>query len=241
MAALSALTLALLMSAVLSLQRWGPTIKRKCRMLSSLERDKRSRETKQNDDIRSLRHKHEIASVFLDLVEQDGAGSWPPRVDYDSWPAPLQPYQEIYHIMSPLLSTSSPSLSDEYNAKRMANYRMCMRQLLSQRVVMQDVESIMNSAESGNWTALHRSQCNGFYCIIGVLRHAYRWATIPVVRVAQAETVVEFPRELHVPWQYLQRIFGCTAESGNNTSNVLHNRLSNHTPYTIQTCMTYGV
>ena len=51
----------------------------------------------------------------------------------------------------------------------------------------------------------------------------YRWATIPVVKVAQREKVVDFPQELDVPWPYLQRTFGVTAESGNNTANVLHN------------------
>lgn len=53
------------------------------------------------------------------------------------------------------------------------------------------------------------------------IRH--RWGTIPVVKVAQAEKVVEFPPELEIPWPFLQRHFGVTAESGNNTSNVLLN------------------
>ena len=44
-----------------------------------------------------------------------------------------------------------------------------------------------------------------------------------MVKVAQAETIVDFPRELDLPWQYLQRRFGVTAESGNMTANVLHN------------------
>ena len=34
---------------------------------------------------------------------------------------------------------------------------------------------------------------------------------------------VDFPPELDVPWPYLQRTFGVTADSGNNTANVLHN------------------
>jgi hypothetical protein len=50
-----------------------------------------------------------------------------------------------------------------------------------------------------------------------------RWGTIPVVKVAQHEKVVDFPPELDVAWPYLQRNFGVTAESGNNTANVLHN------------------
>lgn len=50
-----------------------------------------------------------------------------------------------------------------------------------------------------------------------------RWATIPVVKVAQAEKIVDFPQELDAPWPFLQRNFGVTADSGNNTANVLHN------------------
>jgi len=46
---------------------------------------------------------------------------------------------------------------------------------------------------------------------------------IPVVKVAQNETVVDLPVALDVPWPYLQRRFGVTADSGNNTSNVLLN------------------
>ena len=50
-----------------------------------------------------------------------------------------------------------------------------------------------------------------------------RWATIPVVKVAQVEKTVDFPLGLDMPWPYLQRNFGITADSGNNTANVLHN------------------
>ena len=49
------------------------------------------------------------------------------------------------------------------------------------------------------------------------------WGTIPVVKVAQLEKIVEFPHALDVPWPYLQRTFGVEADSGNNTANVLHN------------------
>lgn len=43
------------------------------------------------------------------------------------------------------------------------------------------------------------------------------------MKVAQAERIIEFPPELDVPWPYLQRSFGVTAMSGNNTANVLLN------------------
>ena len=41
--------------------------------------------------------------------------------------------------------------------------------------------------------------------------------------MAQEEKIVDFPPELDAPWPYLQRNFGMTAESGNNTANVLLN------------------
>ena len=44
-----------------------------------------------------------------------------------------------------------------------------------------------------------------------------------MVKVAQLEKIVEFPRALNVPWPYFQRNFGVEADSGNNTANVLHN------------------
>lgn len=51
----------------------------------------------------------------------------------------------------------------------------------------------------------------------------YRWATIPVVKIAQEEFIIELPPELEIPWRYLQRKFGVDADSGNNTANVLLN------------------
>lgn len=51
----------------------------------------------------------------------------------------------------------------------------------------------------------------------------YRWATIPVVKIAQEESIIELPPELDIPWPYLQRKFGVDADSGNNTANVLLN------------------
>lgn len=57
-----------------------------------------------------------------------------------------------------------------------------------------------------------------------VMSKAYtdaRWASNPVVRVAQQETTVDMPPELDIPWAYLQRLVGCYADSGNHTTNVL--------------------
>ena len=50
-----------------------------------------------------------------------------------------------------------------------------------------------------------------------------RWGTIPIVKIAQLEKIVEFPIALDIPWAYLQRSYGVEAESGNVTANFLHN------------------
>ena len=56
-----------------------------------------------------------------------------------------------------------------------------------------------------------------------VLTTPFRWGTIPVVKVAQLEQVAKLPAELVEPWVCLQRLFGCTSESGNNTSCLVLN------------------
>ncbi|KAJ5457278.1 hypothetical protein N7530_012552 [Penicillium desertorum] len=175
------------------------------------------------DLLKSQRGQNEAVDVLLNLIEQDGAGQWPPLVVYDDWPSALQPYKDIYHEVVPQLSSSSPLLDDDTLTVRRESFRSHMRELLKERINLLEVERLLNAAEAGNWTSLRREQLNGVYCAVAVLRHAYRWATIPVVRVAQAETVVDFPVELDSAWASLQRHFGCAAESGNNTANVLYN------------------
>ncbi|PQE23419.1 Indoleamine 23-dioxygenase protein [Rutstroemia sp. NJR-2017a BBW] len=173
--------------------------------------------------LRSSRDRHEAASVMSKLVEEDGAGAWPPNANHDSWPAPLRPYQDIYFELIPLLSAAPPSLDDAVNHERRAKYRSLMRKLLRERINIPQVVEILAAVERGNWNAIPRDAYNGVYSCIAVCRHAYRWATIPVVRVAQVEKIVEFPAELDAPWAYLQRNFGVDADAGNNTSNVLLN------------------
>ena len=186
-----------------------------------------------------LQSRHETASVLADLVEKDGAGAWPPKADHESWPLALRPYNDIYLELLPLLSYAEPSTDDRINNERCQKYRSLMRTFLTQRINIAEVEEIMSAVESGSQDVISRAAYNGFYCCIAVCRHAYRyvvhfnliihspkasrWATIPVVKVAQIETVVDFPPEIDIPWSYLQRNFGVTAESGNNTANVLHN------------------
>ncbi|EFE33750.1 uncharacterized protein ARB_07215 [Trichophyton benhamiae CBS 112371] len=173
--------------------------------------------------LKNLKTRHETASDLLELVQIDGAGAWPPRTDFESWPSPLRPYHDIYFNIIPLLSTAEPSLDDAVNKKLVGDFRSRMRKMLAERINLAHVKEIMAAAEAGKWDIFPRDTYNGFYCCIAVSRHAYRWGTIPVVEFAQREQVLELPPELDLPWDYLQRNFGVTAASGNNTANVLLN------------------
>ncbi|KAI3336198.1 hypothetical protein F4824DRAFT_509968 [Ustulina deusta] len=174
-------------------------------------------------DITDLALRNETASALSKLVEEDGAGNWPPRAAHHNLPRCFQPYQSIYMEIIPTLSTNTPTLDDAANKERMANFRRTMSKLLAERVNIPEVEAALKRFESGDHSSLKREVYNAVYCCIAVSRHAYRWATIPVVKEAQNEMVLDFPAELDAPWPYLQRHFGVTAESGNNTANVLLN------------------
>ncbi len=176
-------------------------------------------------DIKSLVDCHETAAVLADLIHKDGAGSWPPRANHthSTWPEALRAYKEIFLELAPLLPKVEPSLDDEVNKACIADFRLRFRQLLRDKVDIIQVKHLLESADAGRWDVFPRDTYNAFYCCIASSRHAYRWATIPVVKAAQLETVVDFPVELDQPWTYLQRHYGCTSPSGNNTSNLLLN------------------
>ncbi|KAK3695812.1 hypothetical protein B0T22DRAFT_372305 [Podospora appendiculata] len=164
---------------------------------------------------------HEVAVALSQLINEDGAGCWPPRADHDSWPLALRPYKDIYLEVVPCLSEPTVSLDDSVNAERQSKFRDSMRKLLAERINIPDVVAILGAVEKGDWSVLSRDSYNGFYSCIAVCRHAFRWATIPVVKVAQLETTLVFPPELDAPWPYLQNHFGLTADSGNIMSNVI--------------------
>ncbi|ETS86188.1 hypothetical protein PFICI_00016 [Pestalotiopsis fici W106-1] len=166
---------------------------------------------------------HELVSAFSSLVAEDGAGAWPPVATHSCWPMALRPYKQVYLEMIQHLSVETPSLDDGVNRERCDNFRSLMRKLLAERITIVNVTKLMQQMENGNLEILPRDQINGFYCVIANCRHAYRWATIPVVKVAQNEKIVDFPPELEIPWPFLQRHFGVNADSGNNTANVLLN------------------
>ncbi|KAI1754197.1 hypothetical protein F4782DRAFT_493595 [Xylaria castorea] len=173
--------------------------------------------------LRTLAAQHKVAASLVTMIDRDGAGDWPPRANHESWPAAILPYRFIYVELLPLLYTDTPSLDDDANAERRVKYRVAMRSLLKDRVDLGAVIRILEDVEADNWATISRDTLNGLYCCIALSRHAYRWAALPVVKVAQLEKVVDFPPELSVLWPYLQRYYGFTSDGGNHTSNVLMN------------------
>lgn len=127
-------------------------------------------------DIMGLAKDHETAARLADLVQKDGAGSWPPRANHEhsTWPAALRPYREIYEEMAPLLPAANVSLDDEVNEERITFFRSTFRKLLNERVNLQEVTELFEAAEAGRWEVFPRDAYNAFYCCIAWCRHAYR-------------------------------------------------------------------
>jgi len=125
-------------------------------------------------DLRTLKGRHETASILTELFDRDGAGAWPPKANHDSYPMALRPYKDIYLELVPLLSAAEPSLDNNVNNERRNKYRSLMRKLLTERINIAQVEEIMAAVEAGNWDVLPRDAYNGFYACVAVCRHAYR-------------------------------------------------------------------
>ncbi|KAM7187730.1 hypothetical protein V8F20_010867 [Naviculisporaceae sp. PSN 640] len=167
---------------------------------------------------------HPSAQALAALIQEDGAGSWPPKTNHviSSWPSALQPYRQIWDDLSPLVPTlnNSQLLDDQANRRRIEHFRCLMRENLAVRVNIEQVKEILTAESSGE---LGKDIFNALYCCIASLRHAYRWAIIPAVKVAQGETRLDIPPELTVPWSILQSRYGLRSESSNLTGNFLLN------------------
>jgi hypothetical protein len=127
---------------------------------------------------KDLELQNEAAVALCKLIQYDGAGKWPPRVDHDNWPPALVPYKEIYLEMIPLLSSPSVSLDDTINNDIRKRFRTRMSNLLQQRINTQEVEDIMFAAELGGPGSLPRSSYNGFWNCVALCRHMYRYAVV---------------------------------------------------------------
>lgn len=135
---------------------------------------RRRKTTSDLDDLKDLNVQHDVHSAFMKLVNDDGAGDWPPRANHDDWPIPLRPYKEVYFTMSPFLATADPSTDDEWNKTRCLEFRSRMQALLTDRIDIEAVERTLQTVASGNWDSFPRDRYNGFYACIACLRHAYR-------------------------------------------------------------------
>ncbi|KAI9164170.1 hypothetical protein HJFPF1_05810 [Paramyrothecium foliicola] len=162
-------------------------------------------------DVQMLAGKHEVAAALYNLIQTDGAGAWPPRANHSrsSWPEALRPYKEVYLQMSSLLASTPTSQEDSVNMLRMKAFRKTFQNLLDESIDLSQVIGLLEAADAGRWDLFPREPS--------------RWSIIPVVKVAQLEVSVDLPAQLVEPWNYLQRYFGCTSQSGNNMSNIVLN------------------
>ncbi|KAJ6184692.1 hypothetical protein N7519_005993 [Penicillium mononematosum] len=127
------------------------------------------------EDVKALNIRHDVHSAFMALINDEGAGSWPPRATHDAFPAALRIYGQIYAAMAPFLANANPSLDDECNKVRCQEFRSRMQALLAEKVDIKAVRSALETVQSGNWDDFPRDAYNGFYSCIACLRHAYRF------------------------------------------------------------------
>ena len=126
--------------------------------------------------IKAICEDHETAGQLQNLIETNGAGSWPPRSSHgDAWPAALRPYHNIYLELAPSLSTKEPSLDTDVNTKRCLEYRARMRKLLHDHIDLPAVKAILSAVETGDESALTADAYNGFFACIALSRHAFRY------------------------------------------------------------------
>lgn len=199
------------------------------------------------ESLKAFAVNHELRNEFLKLVRDDGAGSWPPRARHHGWPAALSAYSRVYAEVAPHLATAEPSLDDEFNTKRCVDFRARMRAGLEQHVSAAATTQCLEAVLRGDYSEVSRESFNGFYSCVACLRHAYRyvvldkavitifnwadilaiairrWATNPVVRVAQNEKLLAFPPELDLAWSFIQKQLDITSPSGNIVANIICN------------------
>ncbi|OJD34049.1 15-hydroxyprostaglandin dehydrogenase (nad(+)) protein [Diplodia corticola] len=166
---------------------------------------------------------HEPAARLHAMIAHDGGGTWPPRFpsDLSAWPAPLRGYHEAYHLWAPHLYSAHPSTSDATNIALRSAFRARLAAALEAHVDVGAVVALLERSET-DAAAVRADVFNAFFACVAMTRHAYRWATIPAVRVAQEEKAVGYPAALGVPWGYLQRRYGFGSQAGNALTNFLY-------------------
>lgn len=117
---------------------------------------------------------HAAQNSLRDLIEIDGAGTWPPTTVYgDAWPELLQPFHDVYQAMAPALSIAELSGNDVTNFQRCLDFRVQMRTLYNDQVKIEEVKALLDAAENDE-SVLSRAAWNGFFACIALSRHAFR-------------------------------------------------------------------
>jgi hypothetical protein len=100
------------------------------------------------ENIKALAEQHKLAEILDDLIQKDGAGSWPPLANHTEsvWPATLRAYKKIYQELAPLIPQAEPSLDDALNLERVSRFRSRFRELLSQEVDLEVVKEVSDTA-----------------------------------------------------------------------------------------------
>jgi hypothetical protein len=100
--------------------------------------------SKNSGNFTSHKERHEVAKSLIELVLEDGAGSWPPLVNHtlSHWPEALRPYRHIYQELATLLPKATPSLDDEVNTALIAEFRGRFRNLLADRIDLTEVKEV---------------------------------------------------------------------------------------------------
>ncbi|KAJ3322569.1 hypothetical protein HDV06_002946 [Boothiomyces sp. JEL0866] len=145
---------------------------------------------------------------------------WPPKAEFN-FDSAFQPYIQAADYATDNIATCTPSAVDEFNLSKINQFRHCVKNILEQ----------VNVAEVENWLVngkdtLRKPKLLGLLACIDFLRHAYRWGTVPIVRVAQDQSV-QFPIQLELPARILHNHFGIIPESGSLFSMTYCNIVKN--------------
>ncbi|KAJ4470936.1 hypothetical protein J3R30DRAFT_3710892 [Lentinula aciculospora] len=166
---------------------------------------------------------HYIAGCLAELLTNSG-NAWPPKATHaDSWPSALKPFNVVYQRIAPFLPVHESSLDDAENRRLINKTRALITALLEEEIHIPDVCETLEECSRYDSHTMPMSGWLGFYSCLASLRHAYRWGVLPVVREAQNEKTLRFPRELDIPWPYIQRRVGITSPGGSLSSNSYYN------------------
>jgi hypothetical protein len=184
-----------------------------------------------------------LADRFDALVEIEGAGSWPPRLDRPqasssrsaigsfstaSGSADITTsscsWWSSYHILALALASSGrfvdsedglhPRRCDAELRVRIEENRSWMARELERVVVVDIVMQRLEDSLADQHSLESSSSRLGFLACLTYLAHLYRWGILPVVSVAQDEHTLEMPRAISRPLEVLRDRYGLKTSGG---------------------------